>query len=187
MTCLLLRVVISLGDIVGGSQTKYITNNYSSSSLFNRLYERLRLANDGHPYVAQIAEQLQHYCSLATETDIRGLEEKLTAADRVDILSKAKRMKESAAKTIARWQTSGVAQDILTIILGQLYSDFMQHATPAIEARKSREEVDLIISEQVIRPAAQMLGDNDLMLTQADIHGLLYFLGGNCHVRWDKC
>jgi hypothetical protein len=177
----------ALGDIVGGPQTKNITNNYASNSPFNRLYERLRSANDEHPYVAQIAEQLQHYCSQATESDIRGLEEKLIAAGRTDILLKAKRLKEVAAKTIARWQTSGVAQDILTIILGQLYADFMQHATPAIEAQKSREEVDLIISEQVVRPAAQMLGDNDLMLTSADILGLLFFLGGNCHVRWDKC
>jgi hypothetical protein len=43
------------------------------------------------------------------------------------------------------------------------------------------------VSEKVVNPAMSMLGQNDMMLTDADILGLIFFLGGNCHIRWDKC
>ncbi|MDH0373072.1 hypothetical protein N5J23_13420 [Comamonas aquatica] len=174
------------GDIVAGNQTKTV-NVYRYSSPLGRLYEKFRLASEGQPHIAEISEQLQHYCTVDTDGDVRGLEEKLTAANRADLLRQASKLKESAAKTIMKWQTSGVAQDILTYILGQLYSAFMLNVVPAIEAGKDRAEVDAIISEKVIAPTADMLGDNDLMLTPADILGLLFFLGGNCHIRWDKC
>jgi hypothetical protein len=175
------------GDLVGGNQTKTINNVFVPSSPLAKLYEKFRAASEELPYVAQISEQLQHYCSVDTDGDVRGLEDKLTAANRQDILRAAAKLKEAATKTIMKWQTSGVAQDILTIILGQLYSAFLLDVTPAIEAGKSRAEVDALINEKVIKPTAEMLGDNDLMLTPADILGLLFYLGGNCHVRWDKC
>ncbi|MBQ0960222.1 hypothetical protein KAK06_14805 [Ideonella sp. 4Y11] len=175
------------GDIVGGNQTKTVTNVYASPSPLAKLYEKFRAASEGQPYIAQISEQLQHYCSVDTDGDVRGLDVKLTAADRQDLIRAASKLKEAATKIIMKWQTSGIAQDILTIILGQLYSAFLLNVTPAIEAGKSREEVDALINEKVIKPAADMLGDNDLMLSPADILGLLFYLGGNCHVRWDKC
>lgn len=175
------------GDIIAGNQHKTVNNVYLPISPLARLYERFRASSAGQPYAAQISEQLQHYCSVDTDGDVRGLEEKLTAADRGYLLKTASRLKECASKTIMKWQTSGVAQDILTIILSNIYSEFMLHVTPAIEAGATKQEVEALISEKVIRPTAQILGDNDLMLTSTDILGLLYFLGGNCHVRWDKC
>ena len=99
----------------------------------------------------------------------------------------ASRLKEAAAKTIMKWQTSGVAQDILTLVLAQMFTNFFQHATPAIQEGASRSAVDAIIGDKVLAPASAMLGDNDLMLSQQDLLGLLYFLGGNCHIRWDAC
>ena len=175
------------GDIVGGNQNKTINNVYLPPSPLTRLYERFRASSAGQPYAAQISEQLQHYCSVDTDGDVRGLEEKLTSADRKYLLKTAARLKENATKTIMKWQTSGVAQDILTFILSNIYSEFMLHVTPAIESGATRQEVDALISEKVIKPTAEILGDNDLMLTPTDLLGLLFFLGGNCHVRWDKC
>ncbi len=174
-------------DVVAGNQTKTVNNYFSPVSPLIKLYEKFRLASEGQPSIAQISEQLQHYCSTDTNGDVRGLADKLTAANRRDILHSATFFKETATKTIMKWQTSGVAQDILTIILGQLYTSFVLHVTPAIEAGKPRTVVDALIQDKVIGPTAEMLGDNDLMLTSADILGLLFFLGGNCHVRWDKC
>ena len=173
------------GDVVGGDQhnTYYLGNRSPLASL----YAKLREANAGQPYAAQIAEQLQHFCSKDTDGDVRGLEDKLKAASREDLLYTATRLKEAATKLVMKWQTSGVAQDILTHILGKLYSEFLLHVTPAIESGASRPEVDALISERVLGPTSVMLGDNDLMLTPVDLLGLLFMLGGNCHVRWDKC
>lgn len=173
-----------IGDVVGRDKIVYSS---TPPSPLARLYERLRAANEEQPYVAMISEQLLHYCSRDTDGDVRGLEAKLTAASREDLIYKATKLKESASKIVMKWQTSGIASDILTHILGKLYSEFLLHVTPAIEAGASRADVDALISEKVLGPTSEMLGDNDLMLTPADLLGLLFLLGGNCHVRWDSC
>lgn len=175
------------GDIVGGNQTKTVYNYAVPPSPLTKLYEKFRKSTDENPIAAQIAEQLQHYCSLDTDGDVRGLDKKLKEANRPDLIRAASIMKESATKLIMKWQTSGVAQDIITVVLSELYTAFILDVSPAIEAEKSREEVDALISDKVIKPAISMLGDNDLMLTSRDLVGLLFFLGGNCHIRWDKC
>lgn len=175
------------GSIVAGNQTNTVINNNAQQSPLSRLYEKFREANAGLPYTAQISDQLQHYCATETDGDVRGLAEKLKTSDRDDLLVKASQLKEAAAKKITRWQTSGAAQDILTVVLANLCSEFLLHITPAIQAGEPRAAVDALISEKVINPTAAMLGENDLLLTKFDLMGLLFFLGGNCHVRWDAC
>jgi hypothetical protein len=99
----------------------------------------------------------------------------------------ASELKERATKLIMRWQTSPVTQDIITHVLAKIHAAFMLYVRPAIEAGKSREVVDGLIGEKVVNPTSEMLGDNDLGLSLIDIIGLLFYLGGNCHIRWDKC
>lgn len=173
------------GDIVGGD--KYSGVFQAPPNSLSRLYQILRDADKAAPYTAQIAAQLQHYCATTTSADVRGLAEKLTAGDRVDLIDDASLWKQMASMLIMKWQTSPVAQDILTHILSRLYFEFVFHARPAIQEGKSRAEVDELVSSKVIQPTYAMLGDNDLGLTYLDLMGLLFYLGGNCHIRWDKC
>lgn len=172
-------------DVIAGS--KYETYYVAAPTPLSRLYQILRDADRDAPYTSHIAHQLQHYCATTTSSDVRGLVDKLTASGRTDIISAASQWKEMAAKLIMRWQTSPVAQDILTHILAKLHAEFTLHAQPAIQAGRCREEVDQLVSDKVIGPTHTMLGDNDLSLTHIDLLGLLFFLGGNCHIRWDKC
>lgn len=173
------------GDIVG--RDKYQGVFQAPPNSLSRLYQILRDADKATPYTAQIADQLQHYCATTTSADVRGLAEKLTAGSRADLIEEASLWKEKASKLIMKWQTSPVAQDILTHILAKLHAEFMLNARPAIQEGKSRAEVDEIVSVRVIQPTHAMLGDNDLGLTYLDLMGLLFYLGGNCHIRWDKC
>lgn len=173
-------------DIVGGN--KYEKNIIlAPPTSLSRLYDILREADNATPYTAKIADTLQHYCATTTSADVRGLSEKLTDGGRIDLIDDAKFWKEKAAKLIMKWQTSPVAQDIITHILAKLHTEFMLNVRPAIQANKSREDVDEIVSSRVIQPTHLMLGDNDLGLTYLDLMGFLFFLGGNCHIRWDKC
>lgn len=174
------------GDIVGGNQSKTVYLAAPQSPLA-KLYEKFRQSSEGQPIAAQISEQLNHYCSVDTDGDVRGLEEKLTAADRAYLVRAASTMKQAAAKAIMKWQTSGAAQDIITFILSHLYTAFILEVSPAIEAGRAREEVDALVNEKVIKPTWELLGDNDLGLTTRDLLGFLFYLGGNCHIRWDKC
>lgn len=172
-------------DIVG--RDKFEQHVYvSSPTPLSRLYQILRDDDKAGGYTAQIAEQLLHYCATQS-SDVRGLEAKLTAGGRTDLLFEASELKERATKLIMRWQTSPVTQDIITHVLAKIHGEFLLNVRPAIEAGKSREQVDELISSRVVSPTSTMLGDNDLGLTIIDIVGLLFYLGGNCHIRWDKC
>ena len=176
------------GDAVARDQ--YKSTYYQSSappSPLAPLYERLRAERNDIPILAKISEQLQHYCTATTDGDVRGLKEKLQASDRKDLLILATQLKQSATKHLMKYQTSGVAQDILTHILAKLYLEFVMQVTPAIQAGAERREVDSLTSEKVVNVTFAMLGDNDLNLTSADLLGFLFYLGGNCHIRWDKC
>ncbi len=174
-------------NIVGGNQQNHVTNNYAQQSILAPLYKRFREANANQPANEHIVDQLKHYCSVDSDGDVRGLEEKLKASGRQDLLLMATKLKEAASMKIMKWQTSGVAQEIITSILAHIHTAFTLHVVPIIQAGGNRIEVDQAISDKVIKPTEVMLGDNDLVLTHVDLLGMLFFLGGNCHVRWDKC
>lgn len=172
-------------DVIGGDK---VENHYhvAPPTSLSRLYQILRDDNSAANYTAQIADTLLHYCA-GQSADVRGLEDKLTASGRTDLLTEAAELKQRAAKLIMRWQTSPVTQDIITHVLSKIHQAFMFHVRPVVEAGATRPEVDQLIAERVIDPTDRMLGDNDLGITMMDIAGLLFFLGGNCHIRWDKC
>jgi len=170
------------GDIIVGIKKVYNTQPTSLS----HLYEIFRDAEQSSTHKSNIADLLQHYAAVAS-FDVRGLEVKLKEGGRADIIPEALIWKQRAAMIIARWQTSPVTQDIITHILSFIHSAFVQHVKPAIQAGQSRVEVEALISEKVLAPTDAMLGENDLQITSIDVLGMLYFLGGNCHIRWDKC
>lgn len=172
------------GDIVAGSKTVYV--NQVTPTPLSRLYQILRDDQQASSHKSVIGEILQHFRT-ATTNDVRGLEEKLKDGDRIDVLDSAKFWKQRAAMLIMEWQTSPVTQDIITHILSKIYAEFDLHARPAIQAGSSRAVVDQLISEKVLAPTSEMLGENDLQITVSDLLGMLYYLGGNCHIRWDKC
>lgn len=172
-------------DIIGGNRVEQHIYHVAPTPL-SRLYQIFRDDDKAGKYTSYIADQLLHYCATMS-SDVRGLEEKLTAANRKDLLIEAASLKERASKLIMRWQTSAVTQDIITLVLSKIHSDFMLAVRPAIEAGADRPTVDELIRTKVIAPTSEMLGDNDLGITSTDIVGLLFYLGGNCHIRWDKC
>lgn len=172
-------------DFIGRDK---IENHFHSGSVttLSRLYQILRDDDKAANYTALIAEKLHHYCATQS-ADVRGLEEKLTVSGRAYLVDEAVELKQSAAKLIMRWQTSPVTQDIITHVLAKIHQAFMFSVRPAIEGGASPLQVDQLINDKIIEPTSQMLGENDLGITPIDIAGLLFFLGGNCHVRWDKC
>jgi hypothetical protein len=44
--------------------------------------------------------------------------------------------------------------------------------------------INSLISEKVINPLIVELGDNLFDFTPDDVQGMLYFLTGNCHIKW---
>lgn len=175
-------------DLIAGNKTENNFNFINASSIdeLTALYSRLKENGSGEPSNGNFCEQLEHYLSAKTDGDVRGLEEKLIQSGRQDQLDLAKELKERAAKAVMRYQSSRTAQRIYTILLDELHTNFTLSVTPTIQEGGSRREVDQCI-QYVLQNTKSMLGENVLELTVKDLLALLYFLGGNCHIRWDKC
>ncbi len=173
------------GDIIAGNKTVNIYSPSGSEEL-NKLYEKLNANGIGDSSNGGFSEKLQHYLSINTDGDVRGLEEKLSASNRLDQLDSGMLLKERATKAIMRQQMSRTAQRIYVIILDELHTGFELIVTPYIQANESRAAIDER-TRDLLKGVSELFGDNPLELTIRDLHGLLYFLGGNCHIRWDKC
>jgi hypothetical protein len=48
----------------------------------------------------------------------------------------------------------------------------------------SQEKINLLIRERVIEPVMKELGINIFKYTEEDIMGMIFFLTGNCHIKW---
>jgi hypothetical protein len=132
-------------------------------------------------------EKLEHFLSNQINSDVRGLEEKLTASGREDLLKGALLKKQSAYKAILRQQGSKSAQTIYTFLMAEIVVNFEQAVLPLVQDGSSRATIDTAMLEKVISPALSMLESNPLNLDKMDIQGLVYFLAGNCYIRWDAC
>jgi len=152
-----------------------------------RLVEQYRSEVCQDQNQVSLIETLEHFFSKETTSDIRGLEEKLSCSGRSDLLDDALRRKEAAYKLIMRNQGSKSAQMIFVYVLSEIVVNFEQAVRPLIQSGANRIEIDKAILDSVITPALIALEENPLMLTKLDIQSLLYFLGGNCHLRWDPC
>jgi hypothetical protein len=130
-------------------------------------------------------EKLEHFLTNETSPDVRGLEEKLNAAGRGDMLKVALLRKQAAYKAIMKQQGSRSAQTIYSFVMAEIVVNFEMSVWPLVQAQASREIVDAAMLDKVISPALQILESNPLMLNKMDIQGLVYFLAGNCHIRWD--
>lgn len=151
------------------------------------LIEQFRAEAESDQQLSCLIEKLEHYFSNSTSADIRSLQEKLTSAGREDLLRDALAKKETAYKLIMRNQGSKSAQLIFAYVLAEIVVNFEQAVRPLVQEGAARSVVDRAILDHVITPACRVLEDNPLMLDKLDIQGFLYFLGGNCHIRWDQC
>ncbi|CAB3755413.1 ABC-three component system protein [Paraburkholderia humisilvae] len=181
------------GDLVGGDKVDNsrtivihpVVNNAAGQELAV-LYQKYKANGVGDPSHGQFSEKLQHYMSAITDGDVRGLDAKLRESGREDQLRTAMDLKERAFKSIMRYQTSRTAQRVYTIVLSELHAAFTLTVTPVIQEGAERVAVDQCINA-ILQSTKNILGENVFEFDVMDLLALLYYLGGNCHLRWDKC
>jgi hypothetical protein len=171
-------------DVVGGDSI--VNTTAPRRTPITKLNERYLAETGEAEGLDAFVAKLQHYWDRATNDDIRRLSQKLSDSGRGDMLQTGEELKECATKIILRFQTSRTAQDILAWVLAELYGRFLLDVWPSIQADAPREVVDRLMSEKVIGTTLLDLEDNALDLSRPDLLGLVYFLAGNCYIRWDK-
>jgi hypothetical protein len=181
-----------LGDLAGDSihKTTYTINLPAppAESRLNRLYRRMaEEAND--PKLTEYIGQLEIFTRVVQDEDVIGVQQKLEAATRGDEVTLGEAMKEMIFAEIRQNKFSRSFQQIYATLMGRVHALFTQFVTPAIQAGASRMEIDSLVFEKIIQPVAAELEDcpDCTDAPETTVRGMLYFLTGNCHIRWHAC
>ena len=179
----------SSGDVVGGD--KIVIQDVNITSVLNpatdymiELIKRFKAESDSDEKINKIVENLNHYSTNLDEETVYDLEYKLNAGNRGFEYNRAVLLKERITKKIKLNENSEAAQEIYAYLLSQICSDFHLHIYPLLKTH-TISQINLLIDEKVIKPAVFILGENVLKLLKEDINGMIYFLTGNCHIKWE--
>lgn len=118
--------------------------------------------------------------------DVIGLEQKLIDGGREDFIGYALKTKERFHKKLIKYQFFESAQKINVHLLALVESYFENEIRPKINKGQSSDEIKTLIQELIVNPLLNELEENLLGFSAADINGMLYFLTGNCHIKWTK-
>lgn len=175
------------GDLAGRDLSKVYNYNFgiSEHSTLKRLIEEFKKKEKEDAFFKGVVEKLEHYKkSVDDDDDVIGLEEKLDRGGYSDLLYYAKNVKEMFVKKLAKYQFNEAAQKIHAYFLSEVYTRFHRHVYSLIIAGQSKEIINHQIQKNIIDPILAMLDENVTELYAEEIDGMVYFLTGNCHIKW---
>lgn len=184
---------VSLVDSsVGGRFTGRDDNSFNISTSFERstylhdLYEKFQKEKEADPQLKEICKELDYFNSQVEDDDMIGLESKLIAGEKPPaIIRYAKYTKEKFhKKLILTSQYSEAAQDINVYILSKVHRSFMMEIYTLICNHETESKIQAVIAERIINPVKTELGLNLFKYDEDDIMGMIFFLTGNCHLKW---
>jgi len=168
------------------STTNKHYHNYSKQTKLSKLFDRLNQEYNADNRIDQINEDLQRYL---TERDAIGLEQKLIDGRIDHLYDDALWLKEEYYKKLTKYVFFEPAQQIHAYLLAIVIEKFRNLIYPLIREGKSEAEIMKAVSENINAPLLSIIQDegcNDVMGPSAtDIDGMIYFLTGRCHIKWN--
>lgn len=177
------------GDMAGRDVNKQTINigrmSFGGKSQLQILYEKLEEEKKNTTGITELIEELQHFKSYAKDEEVIGLEKKLENGNRLKYLNFAERSKEKFSKKLLKNEHSETAQEIYAFLLAKVYRRFEDHIYPRLSEGHSDGFINQLVDEFIINPMEDLLGENLLRLYEDEISGMIYFLMGNCHIKWN--
>ena len=177
------------GDLAGRDINKPTYNigrgSFGGQSQLEILYARLEKEKQESAIFSDIVDELLHFKNYAANTEFIGLEKKLENGRRLNYLSFAEKTKEKFTKKLLKNEHSETAQLIYAFLLAKVYSSFENYIYPRFIEGHPDEFINQLVSEYIIKPMEDILGENLLRIYDDEINGMIYFLTGNCHIKWD--
>jgi hypothetical protein len=178
------------GDIAGRDVIKQTTINIGRVSIGGKsqlqlLYEKLEQEKENSPVFSEMVEELMHFKSYAANTEVIGLEKKLENGNRLRYLNFAERAKEKFTMKLLKNEHSETAQHIYAFLLAKVYSRFETHIYSRLNEGHPEEYINQLVDEFIVKPLEDLLGNNLLHIYEDEINGMIYFLMGNCHIKWN--
>jgi hypothetical protein len=184
--------VIQEGNVVHGSMAAHDVNIFEAprgETVLARLFRRLKTEAAEDRVLSEYIGELEIFTRQVENEDVIGLEEKLKAAGRDDQLIMAMKMKEMIFASLSQNIFSPTFQQIYATLIGKVFEEFETWVKPAIQSDADRATIDILVNTKVIKPIiaeVEQCGEYAGIVTQT-IRGMVYFLTGNCHIRWHKC
>jgi len=69
--------------------------------------------------------------------------------------------------------------------LAKVYSRFENNIYPRLNEGHPEEYINQLVDEFIVKPIEDLLGSNLLHIYEDEINGMIYFLMGNCHIKWN--
>lgn len=177
------------GDVAGRDMISTINNEYVFSGkkgdYMKSLLHKFKTGSASSEQMQDFIEDLDYYNNKRVD-DVVGLEAKLEAGNRKHFLWVAANFKDRFHKLMYKYQFSEAAQKILLHLLAEVESRFLTEVYPMICNNEPEEKINMIITERLVGPVKDELDENLLGITANHIHGMVYFLTGNCHIKWAK-
>lgn len=171
------------GDFAGRDLTK-MQVTFSAGNL-KELYKRFEEERHQNKQFDEILEELDVYQRQKSNETVVGLEAKLKAAKKPDLfIEMAMELKETYAKKLEKNKFFESAQRINIYLLAYARTQFVTFVYPSIQDGSSDEKVNILMNQYVIQPMLSMLEGDTYGFTPNDIHGILYYLTGNCFIKW---
>jgi len=174
------------GDLTGRDKYHYdFSSRHEQTTYLKDLYQKFEKEKIDNPSFKDVCEELNYYITQHGNEEIIGLENKLIAGNRQDLLRYAIEAKERFHKKLmSSSQYSIIAQDINVHILAKVKTAFVMEVYSLIIEGKPSATINLLIRERIIAPVMEELGINIFKYTEEDIMGMIFFLTGNCHIKW---
>lgn len=160
--------------------------NAGMPTSLGRLIKKLKEETAEDKSLKIYIEELSLFAQPLPAEPIQGLESKLLAADRSDELYDALALKEMIYERLKANIASPTFQQIYAYLLGLTKDRFATYVRHLIQEGATRPAVDQAIFEQVVEPIREELEScgEAHNFTPQTLRGLIYFLAGNCHIRW---
>lgn len=176
-----MRVSGTGNNVAGGNLT--ITPPNRNSSL-RELILTIRRDFSNDSAFTEFLEELSEYMKDRPNSEIIGLEEKLKKGNREDLIRDATYLKNKFSKLLVRGQLSISSQKIFCHILAHICTVFRMIVKPQIVAGVTKQQIEQTIYDEIINKIYAEISDTMTDITQDHIHGMIYYLTGNCHLDW---
>ncbi|NNU33699.1 hypothetical protein HK413_05235 [Mucilaginibacter sp. S1162] len=176
-----------IGDKLVGRDDNSLnfTNQYSGSAYLEDLYLKFEVEKNANPELKALCDELNFLNTQVQNEKVIGLEAKLIAGNKQPIVDYALELKQKFYMKLMRTsQYSMVAQDINIYILSKIKRTFIMEIFTMICAGESELKINMLIAERIINPVKTDLGINLFKYTEEDIMGMIFYLTGNCHIKW---
>lgn len=171
--------------LLAGNDINQNVNVLPGKSKLGLLYEKLSSESEADKSLNGFISKLEVFTRVVDE-DVQGLESKLAVAGRQSEIAMASAQKEHVFKNLMANKHSPTYQEIYAMLMGRIHGQFTSSVSPLIEDGNNKTLVNAAVNEYVIDPLKKEIDNCGAIadVDEFDIWGMIYFLTGNCHIKW---